>query len=138
MAVTTATLTFIRQVLGLFSKSEVKTPLSFAFRFMRWFGLIFGAVLLTPGLTAEERYSMIVLTGFILLVPFAIVFLFAWKRPHNLVYGETAHRAERKLEYGTERGVKDANRIAEIPSIENLQARSLETEKLPLETEGDS
>ena len=81
---------------------------------------------------------MMFLAAVISLILFFSVLLFAWINPHNLLYGETAHRAERKLEFGTERQVFDAKHIAETPSIENIQARSLETEKLPLETEGDS
>lgn len=95
-------LEFSRRIIRLFSTSEVKTPLSFMFRALLGFVVILGIVLYAP-VPPELKWAIIKFSSVILLVLCTIVGLFAWFNPKNLVYGEAGHRAEHRLEYGTEK-----------------------------------
>jgi len=109
-----------RKVFSLFSKKEVKTPLSFFFRVVAYVGLIVVVAFIS---VEPELQRLVFLVGvglFILLI--AVVALFAWCRPRNLVYGETGHRAEMKMAYGTDKKELSADEVAVIEGTPNPRA----------------
>jgi hypothetical protein len=106
------------KVVQLFSKQEVKTPLSFLFRMAFYELLLCIAVLFAP---AEDGLKMWVLKwGSIILIGFwVMVYVFALCKPKNLVYGEAGHRAERRLTFGTENREIDRHELERLPATEN-------------------
>jgi hypothetical protein len=99
------------------SKREVKTPLTFFFR-------IASAVLLLTGLAMfrdpAHTYKFLLFAFGMWLLMFWSVYLFAWKNPKHLVYGETGHRAETKLGLGTEKGVLNAAEVETLEGTPNV------------------
>jgi len=91
-----------RRIISLFTEQEVKTPLSFMFRALLVIVAVVGLVVYAP-IPPEVKGSVLQYFFGVLLVLCVLVLIFAWFRPRNLVYGESGHRAERRLEYGTER-----------------------------------
>jgi len=72
---------------------------------------------------APELTRLVFLVGIgIFLLLIAVVAVFAWWRPRNLVYGETGHRAESKLSYGTDKKELSANEVAVIEGTSNPKA----------------
>jgi len=55
------------------------------------------------------------------LLLYAGVYVFAWIKPKNLVYGETGHRAELRLGLGTEQKEIGAGELASLPGTTNPQ-----------------
>lgn len=55
----------------------------------------------------------------LLILVCLIVAVFAWFRPKNLVYGETGHRAETKLSYGTEKESYSEAEMLTLPVASN-------------------
>ena len=68
---------------------------------------------------------MMWLVAIVALVLFLAIVAFAWFKPRNLVYGETSHRAERKMEYGTETQTFDREHIGALPATENVVEKFL-------------
>lgn len=106
-----------RKVLSLFSIKEVKTPLSFFFRITS--AIVVLAVVGLLVLDPAYRYKALLGAAAMLLILILTVSLFAWFRPKNLVYGETGHRAETKLSFGTDRGEVSAAALAATPGTPN-------------------
>lgn len=92
------------RALRFFTKSEVKTPLSFLFKLLPWLVMSLVIILYAP-IADALKWSVfcVMMVGYLVLV--AGVLAFAWFKPKNLVYGETGHRAEYKMEFGTEQNV---------------------------------
>lgn len=115
---------FTRRFVALFTQQEVKTPLSFMFRALLVLVAVLGLILYAP-IPAEYKVKIV---GYFLLVLVGLcglVFLFAWFRPRNLVYGEAGHRAERRMEYGTEkRSLSHEEAQALRPMRDRKQLRS--------------
>jgi hypothetical protein len=109
-----------RKVLSLFSVKEVKTPLSLFFRVISAI-VILGVVALFT-LDPLYRYRMLIGASILLLVIIAVVTLLAWYRPKHLVYGETGHRAETRLSFGTEKQGFSESEMAAMPGMENPKA----------------
>jgi len=109
-----------RRIISFFQSQEVKTPLSFMFRVVLAFVAALGLILYAPGLTASEKVTLVEFASGILILLCIFVGLFAWFRPRNLVYGESGHRAERRMEYGTERQVRTA---AEVDALRPMRNR---------------
>lgn len=85
---------------SLFSKREVKTPLSFFFRVITAMLLV---VLATLYLVVPDlRFQVFEVAMIAFVALFMSVYFFAWLKPKHLVYGETGHRAELKFALGTE------------------------------------
>jgi hypothetical protein len=82
-------------------KEEVKTPLSFYFRVAILIPVVLGAILLVSEAPSFKLQVLRMSFGFLFLLCM-LVGAFAWFRPKHLVYGEAGHRAELKLEYGTD------------------------------------
>jgi hypothetical protein len=112
----------IRKFVSLFLSKEVKTPLSFFFRAISAIVLLAAIALfsLEPG----YKLKMLEGVGGILLLLILIVTAFAWFRPKNLVYGETGHRAEAKLSFGTEKQSLSEPGMLALPSETNPLAPS--------------
>jgi len=109
-----------RKVFTWLSKREVKTPLSFFFRVVGYMGLI---VLAAFAFGEPELQRLVFLVGiglFLLLI--TVVVVFAWCRPRNLVYGETGHRAESKMAFGTDQKELSADEVAVIEGTPNPEA----------------
>ncbi len=110
-----------RAMISWFSQREVKTPLSFYFRLVGALVVIaVAAAILIPD--GGLRYKIFLYALGMLLVLLAVVTLFAWLNPKNLVYGETGHRAEMKLTYGTEKREMKQAEISSLPGTENPKA----------------
>lgn len=104
-------------VLTWFSQKEVKTPLSFFFRMV---GALVVIVVVALFLSDPSVRYRIFLFGLGMLLVFAIIItLFTWLSPKNLVYGETGHRAETKLAFGTDKREMKEAEIAALPGTEN-------------------
>jgi hypothetical protein len=93
----------LARVIKFFGQSEVKTPLSLVFKVVPYLTLAYTAILYAPGISQEVKLKIIVCVSIVFFVLCLLVCLFAWFRPTHLVYGESGHRAERRMEYGTER-----------------------------------
>jgi|SRR5579863_1148284 len=118
--------TVTRKVLSLFSIKEVKTPLSFFFRITSA-TVVLGVIAL---FTLEPAYRFKVLIGAAVMLVLLIltVATFAWFRPKNLVYGETGHRAETKLSFGTDKRPLLESEMLSLPATANANAPGAKAE----------
>lgn len=109
-----------RKIVRWFVKEEVKTPLAFFFKVIPYMTAAWVAILYSPVPNdtkfALVRFSAWIFGGFVLLVA-----LFAFLKPRNLVYGESGHRAERKIELGTESRVYTQDELDELKQVKNPQ-----------------
>jgi hypothetical protein len=107
-----------RKIIKFFTKEEVKTPLSFFFKVVPYLVAALIAILYAP-ISEAAKYRFfavvcVVLGGLCLLVG---VIAILW--PKSLVYGEAGHRAERKLEFGTEERVIEEGDLDLLQNTEN-------------------
>jgi hypothetical protein len=103
-------------------RREVKTPLTFFFRVVGAIVVLIAVGAFTFGNSADgdaKRFNLIVIGLIMVAVMFMIVVIFAWRSPRNLIYGETAHRAEWKMQFGTERILTSQEEIAALPGLQN-------------------
>jgi hypothetical protein len=103
-------------------RREVKTPLSFYFRIALLAPLVIATILVVPEPDSFKLLVLLVTMGFFVLISI-LVATFAWWRPKNLVYGESGHRAELKLEYGTEKRTfsqQEIERLEGVPAPKEL------------------
>jgi len=109
-----------RKIVRWFVKEEVKTPLAFFFKVIPYMTAVWVAILYSPVPNDTKfaliRFSAWIFGGFVLLVA-----LFAFLKPRNLVYGESGHRAERKIELGTEARVYTQDELDELKQVKNPQ-----------------
>jgi hypothetical protein len=89
------------KALRFITKEEVKTPLSFLFKIvpllvLGWLGILYAPI------GDDLKGSLLHFITYAVMAFGAAVLLFAWFRPKHLVYGESGHRAEHKVEFGTE------------------------------------
>ena len=105
-------------------KEEVKTPLAFYFRVVILIPVVLGAILLISEAPTFKLEVLGMTFGFLFLLC-VMVAAFAWWRPRHLVFGESGHRAELKLEYGTDQHV-----------LSHSEAVTLEGIKAPKQLEG--
>jgi hypothetical protein len=105
------------RLIKIFTREEVKTPLSFLFKIVPYLIGALIIILYAPiGDGLKER--LVKWTFWALLSLSSAVLLFGWFKPKNLVYGETGHRAERKMEYGTEKKTVAQGELDELESVE--------------------
>jgi branched-subunit amino acid transport protein len=116
------------KILRFMTKDEVKTPLAFLYKILPYVPAILIVALFAP--VAEDLKRTVILWSFIGLFGLAgIVLLCALWKPKNLVYGESGHRAERKVEYGTEahhsldREEIDSLSVTSNPDLPRLERR---------------
>jgi hypothetical protein len=107
-----------RRIAKWFSKEEVKTPLSFFFKVLPWLTGAWGLILYAP-VPSDLKIYLVKLSAAIFGGMFVFVGAFAWFRPHNLLYGEASHRAERKVEFGTEKRTYTAQELDALPASRN-------------------
>lgn len=109
-----------QRVLSWFSQREVKTPLAFYFRVV---GAVVVLVLAATYFAIPEQRFRIFVVGIIALAGLAvIVALFAWLNVKNLVYGESGHRAETRIKFGTEKSEVSPETLAMTPGTSNPRA----------------
>jgi 4-amino-4-deoxy-L-arabinose transferase-like glycosyltransferase len=99
-------------------KEEVKTPLSFFFRVTVVLPVLLLPILVAGG-TADFKIRVLLLGLGMLLALCVVVAIFAWFKPKNLVYGESGHRAEFKVEFGTEKHVITHRQVETLVGEEN-------------------
>jgi hypothetical protein len=101
------------------TKEEVKTPLSFFFRAVLMLPVLIVPFLVSTSVPANIRYEALLLGLAMLLALILMVGIFAWVKPKNLVYGETGHRAEFRMEYGTEKRIITHHESMTLPGEAN-------------------
>lgn len=111
----------IKKIVRWFVKEEVKTPLSFFFKVIPYMTAAWVAILYAPGIDAATRFALIRFSAGVFFVLCVLVAIFAFTRPKHLVYGESGHRAEHKLEFGTEKKTYTAIELDQLPSATNTQ-----------------
>jgi hypothetical protein len=109
--------TKLTQITSSVFRREVKTPLSFYFRIALLVPLVVVALLFVPEPDSFKLRVLLITMAFFILIS-VLVGAFAWWKPKNLVYGESGHRAELKLEYGTDK------RTYSSTEIESLEGRA--------------
>lgn len=103
-----------KKILRWFVKEEVKTPLSFFFKVIPYMTAAWVAVLYAPGIDGSMKFALIRFSAWIFIGMCSLVALFAFLRPKHLVYGESGHRAEHKLEFGTEKRTYSAIELEQL------------------------
>src|SRR5258708_1491722 len=93
----------LARVVKFFGQQEVKTPLSLIFKVVPYLTASCIAVLYAPAISQDFKVELVIWISAVFVLLCVIVCIFAWFRPTHLVYGESGHRAERRMEYGTER-----------------------------------
>jgi hypothetical protein len=109
----------ITQIVRFLSIQEVKTPLSFAFKAAFYLVALWIVVLVWGGRSEAFDKWFVEFTSVIFSLLCAGVLGFAWFNPVNLVYGENAYRAERKLEFGTEHRALSEDEVRSLPKSAN-------------------
>jgi hypothetical protein len=77
------------------------------------------AVLYAPGLDGATKFALIRFSAYMFSGLCLLVAIFALIKPTHLVYGEAGHRAERKMEFGTERRTFTATELEQLPQERN-------------------
>ena len=108
----------VTKILRFFTKEEVKTPLSFFFKVLPYLTAAWLAILYAPVADGLKRFSLIFSSAIFVAITL-FVGAIALFRPTHLVYGESSHRAERKLEFGTETRSFDETTLNALPSEKN-------------------
>ena len=116
---------WITRIFRLLTKDEVKTPLAFLFKVVPYLIAALVVILYAP-IGEDLKLFLVKLTFFSLLGISSVVMLFAWCRPKHLVYGETGHRAEYKLEYGNETKQISKEDIEVLQNVSNPDQPRLE------------
>ena|SRR5579872_2497569 len=111
----------LKKIVRWFAKEEVKTPLSFFFKVIPYMTAAWVAVLYAPGLDGSTKFALIRFSAYMFLELCLLVAIFALVKPTHLVYGEAGHRAERKMEFGTEKRTFTATELENLPQEHNLQ-----------------
>jgi len=99
-------------------REEVKTPLAFFFKVVPYLVAAWIAILYAP-LTDILKYRLFFGSAAILVGLCLLVGIFAWFRPKHLVYGESGHRAEKKLEYGSDKRIIDEQTLELLERADN-------------------
>jgi hypothetical protein len=107
-----------KKIIRFFTKEEVKTPLAFFFKVVPYLVGAWIAILYSP-VPDKMKYALVEISSGILVGLCVLVGVMAWFRPKNLVYGESGHRAERKLEFGTEERVIDETHLDLLEKVQN-------------------
>lgn len=121
----TGFLTRIAQLFASAFRKEVKTPLSLFFRIVGAIAFLAAIALFMFDRSAQGDASRLQLCYVVLIAlgaMFLVVCIFAWFKPKNLVYGESGHRAELKMQFGTERVLVSREELELTPGILNLPA----------------
>jgi|ERR1700683_1451376 len=109
-----------RFIANWFARGEVKTPLSFFFKVLPWLTGALGLILYAP-VPSDLKLYLIKLIAWLFGGMFVFVGVFAWFNPRHLLYGEAGHRAERKLEFGTEKKTYTPQELETLAPTRNPQ-----------------
>jgi hypothetical protein len=109
-----------RKIFKWFEKGEVKTPLSFFFRVLPWLTGAWALILYAP-IPVDMKMHLIKLSAWMFGGMFVAVGVFAWFNPRHLLYGEAGHRAERRMEFGTEKRTYTSEELKDLPPSRNPQ-----------------
>ena len=85
-----------------------------------WLTGALGLILYAP-IPSDLKLYLIKLIMWIFGGMFVFVGGFAWFKPHHLLYGEASHRAERKMEFGTEKRTYTTQEMANLRPTRNPQ-----------------
>lgn len=118
-----------QKIISWLSLKEVKTPLSFYFRISLYLAAVMTVVMIW-GPNDLKDVAFFICLGTMILVIF-LVSAFAWYRPKNLVYGETGHRAEWRIKFGTESHELDHKEVEKLRGTPNPEGLSLPSAKNP-------
>ncbi|MBI4468864.1 MAG: hypothetical protein HY650_06020 [Acidobacteria bacterium] len=113
------------KILRYFAKGEVKTPLGFFFKVFPYLTAAYIAILYAP-ISEDLKKSLLFLVTGVFGALCILIGIFTWFKPTNLIYGESSHRSERKLELGTERKSiddDDVMRALKVPNPKVLHGR---------------
>lgn len=91
--------------------------MSFYFRIAILIPIVLGAILLVSDSGTFKLQVLGITLGFMLILCL-VVAAFAWWRPKNLVYGESGHRAELKMGFGTEQHSLNHRELATLQGTE--------------------
>lgn len=116
----------LARVVKFFGQQEVKTPLSLVFKVVPYLTFAYLGILYAPGISQDFKLKLIIWVSGVFFALCCLVCIFAWFRPTHLVYGESGHRAERRMEYGTER---ESFNEADLAGLHPGKNRSMLTEK---------
>ena len=119
----------IQKIAKWLARGEVKTPLSFFFKVVPYMTAAWIAVLYAPGVDGATKFAVIRFSAWIFGGLSLLVAIFAFTRPKHLVYGEVGHRAEHKLEFGTEKRTYSSEELEALSPSRNPQ--QLEAGKEP-------
>lgn len=112
----------LAKVVKFFGQSEVKTPLSLVFKVVPYLTVVCVAILYAPGISQDFKLKLIIWTSVVFVFLCLVVCVFAWFRPTHLVYGEAGHRAQQRMEYGTERETIYEPQLAALSSSRDKAA----------------
>jgi hypothetical protein len=113
------------RALRLITKDEVKTPLAFLYKVVPYVVASLLVVLYAP--VQDDLKLIVIRWTFIGLFGLAVIVLgCALWRPKHIVYGETGHRAEYKIDYGTESHQLEREEVDELSAISNSDRPRLE------------
>jgi hypothetical protein len=107
-----------KNVVRWFTREEVKTPLAFFFKVVPYMTAAWIAILYSP-IPNETKFSLVRFSAWIFLSLCGLIAVFAFFRPRHLVYGESGHRAERKIELGTETRTYTTEEFARLDQVQN-------------------
>lgn len=116
------------KLLRFITKEEVKTPLAFLFKVVPWLVGAWIIVLYAP-IEDSLKESLLHFITYAMLALALGVLLFAWFRPKHLVYGESGHRAEHKVEFGTESHSMSKEEVELLEGVSDPKQPLLEDKK---------
>jgi hypothetical protein len=108
----------VTKLVRMMFREEVKTPLSFFFKVVPYLIAAWIAILYAP-VSDSLKYGFFYSSAAILVGLCVMVWIFAWFKPKHLVYGESGHRAETKLEFGTEHRAIDEATLELLEKVQN-------------------
>ena len=80
-----------------------KDPFVIFFKVIPYMTAAWLGILYAPGLDSGTKFALIRFSAWVFFGLCLLIALFAFIRPKHLVYGGMEHRAEHKLEFGTEK-----------------------------------
>jgi hypothetical protein len=110
----------LKRIVRWFIKEEVKTPLSFFFKVIPYMTAAWIAILYSP-VPSEIKLTLVRFSAWVFIGLCGLIALFAFLRPKYLVYGETGHRAEKKIEFGTEKRAFSSEDLTTLKQVQNPQ-----------------
>jgi hypothetical protein len=112
----------VTQLVRFLSVQEVKTPLSFTFKSAFYLVALWVIVLLWGKQTEDFNKWFLEFSAGVFVLLNLGVWVIAWFRPKNLVYGEAGHRAERRMDWGTEQILRTEEEIKTLRPVHDKTA----------------